>query len=111
MSYKVMYYLGDDIDLRTKVETGALSTRSDGFRITNGEAQIDVPFTSMRDVEMVRLHGLGRMIRITCSERNLFVTVIRFNIAGYFVMVNFLKAGELYRMLKSSIDPASQGAA
>jgi len=100
MRYKVIYHLGDQIDLKTRVESGVLTLGTEGFEVTGGATRVSVPFKSVSAVEQFRLNGLGRMIRVAHANGTLFLTVVRFNLGGVFAMGNYLKAGELFEKLQ-----------
>lgn len=106
MRYKVIYHIGENIDARTKVESGVLTLDERGFRIEGAANPLNVPYTSIRSVEQFRMHGLGRMLKISLPASKLFVTVVRFNLGGVFAMVNFFKAGELHDKLQASVNGA-----
>lgn len=99
MRYKIIYHVGEEINIKTKVEGGALTWQEQSLLIS-GSPSFEVPFSSFVSIDMFRMHGLGRMIKLVCSDRTIFLTVVRFNIAGYFAVINFFKAGELYERLK-----------
>ena len=102
MKYKIIYHIGDEINIKTKAESGVLSLQSQSVHIS-GTSPIEIPYSSLVSVELFRLHGLGRMIKVICTNRTIFLTVVRLNIAGYFIIINFFKAGELYKNMKAHI--------
>ena len=104
MPYKVMYHVGPDISLKTKVNEGILTIR-DGAVSIEGKAPFDLPLENITSVELFRLHGLGRMIKVCCGEQNLFVSVIRFNFFGYFALINFFGTGRLRDELSKVVEP------
>ncbi len=99
MNYKIIYYVGDEINIKTKVEDGILTWREQSFLIS-GQSSLEILFSSLVSAEMFRLHGSCRMLKVVCVERTIFLTVVRINIAGYFIIVNFFKTGELFEKLK-----------
>ncbi len=102
MSYRVLYHQGNSIDLRTKARTGRLSV-AEGHIHIDGEFELSIPVEQLRSVELFRMHNTGRMLKIVHSQGTLFVTVIRFNLFGYFAMVNFFATGRLQKELQSLI--------
>jgi hypothetical protein len=102
MKYRIIYHIGKEIDVKTKVESGTLTWQEQSLFIS-GASSFEVPFSSFISVDMFRMHGLGRMIKLVCSDRTIFLTVVRFNIAGYFAVINFFKAGELHEKLKAQL--------
>jgi hypothetical protein len=105
MIYEIIYHVGPEINLKTKVKSGTLIWLEKSAIISESPTQTyELLFTSIQTVEMFRLHGLGRMIKLVCKDKTIiFLTVTWFSIAGYFAVINFFKTGELFRKLKSQI--------
>jgi len=102
MSYKVLYHVGESVSLKTKAATGRLSLADDRV-LVRGSPDVSIPFDSLRSVELIRLHGMGRMLKIVSVPDTLFVSVIRFNLFGFFAVVNFLATGRLHKELQAAI--------
>jgi hypothetical protein len=102
MGYKIIYHVGNELTVKTKVSSGTLTFQDESVCFS-GASALTIPFSAVTGVEMFRLHGLGRMIKMTCDGRTVFLTVVRLNLFGYFVVINFFKAGELYESLKRKI--------
>lgn len=102
-NYKVAYHQDDILDIKSKMNSGTATFTDADIEITGhcGEA-IRIAFTDIRLVKMFRLFGLGRMIRIEHTQGTLFITVTRLNVFGFFISVNFLRTGELFKRLRSS---------
>jgi hypothetical protein len=90
MRYKIIYHVGKELTLKTKVNSGTLTFQNDSICIS-GSSPLTVSLSEVTNVEMFRLHGLGRMIKLFCKERTIFLTVVRLNLFGYFVIINFSK--------------------
>lgn len=102
--YKVFFHDGQEIGLKTSVLKGKAWIDEFGLKI-EGRAGIRViPATNIKEVEMFRLHGMARVIRVDHTEGRLFLAVVRFMI-GQFASVNFFKTGELHTSLKSLTIP------
>ncbi len=102
------YHVGDTLGLKTKAATGRLFVEDDRI-VIQGDSQVSIPFKSLRSVELFRLHGTGRMLKIIHTEGTVFGSVIRFSLFGYFAIVNFFETGKLARLLQAQIhqpDPA-----
>ena len=99
VSYKVLYHVGESVSLKTKGATGRLSIEDDRLLI-RGPPEISIPFESLRSVELLRMHGTGRMLKIEHATGRLFVSVIRFNLFGLFAVVNFFGTGRLEKELQ-----------
>ncbi len=102
MRYKIIYHVGPELSVKTRVSSGTLTLQDDAVCIA-GSSPLTIPFSDMMGVEMFRLHGLGRMLKLVCKERTVFLTVVRINLFGYFVIINFFRAGELYESLKQRV--------
>jgi len=100
--YKVMFHEGPDVGIKTKMSTGWL-TIADGEIKISGPEPLSRSLASVRSVGLFRLHGLGRMVRITHDNGTLFVTVVRFCIAGQFASVDFFKTGKLVALIRPSM--------
>lgn len=98
MRYKIIYHAGRELSIKTKVSSGTLTLHNDAASIS-GSTELTIPFSEVTSVEMFRLHGLGRMIKMVCKERTIFLTVVRINLFGYFAIINFFKTGELFKSL------------
>ena len=110
MKYKIVYYAGESIDIHTKVKNAVL-TEVDGVvtiteRRRGGET---LPLSGFASVELFRLHGLGRMLKIRCGGRTVYLTVVRFCIGSLFAVVNFLATGRLYHELQGRCVPRAGG--
>jgi hypothetical protein len=106
MNYKVVYYQGETIDLKTKMKCAIASITDSALEIVGSDA-ITIPFAGIDQVELFRLYGLGRMIKVNHDGRTLFMTVFRLNLSGIFVIVNFWRTGELLKRLQSCIPSCS----
>jgi hypothetical protein len=94
-----MYHIGESIDIKTKVKSGKALLTDKGL-IVEGPTPLSIDFSSMTSVEMFRLHNTGRMLKIVSASGTLFLSVVRFNLFGYFAMINFFRTGTLFEMLK-----------
>jgi hypothetical protein len=109
-TYRVIYHVGDTLNLRTKALEGRAVLTQDALTIT-GPSPVEVPVRELRGVELFRLHGLGRTIRISYERGTVYLSVARFVLfGGYFASINFFRTGELARRLREAIaahDPRS----
>ena len=108
MRYKVVYHPGPTIDLETKVTSGVLSLAKGKLAI-EGKVPVSVPVDKIRAAELFRLHGLGTMIKVIHDGGSLFVTVPRFNLFGFFMLINYFKTKELHAALVGAIEGRSCG--
>ncbi len=99
---KVIYHVGTELTLKTRVSSGSLIFQDEAASIS-GSSPLTIPFSEIINVEMFRLHGLGHMIKLVCKERTIFLTVVRINLFGYFLIISFFRAGELYETFKQRV--------
>lgn len=97
MKYKVFFYFGDELSIKTTVVRGYAWLDDSGLHI-EGPGGIDIPSSDLQNVELFRLHGLGRIIQIEYRRGRLFLAVVRFMI-GQFAITNFFKTGTLQKQL------------
>ena len=102
MAYKIIYHAGKEIAIKTRALSGTADLDDDSLVVKN-DSDIVVPFKDMESVSMFRLHGTCRMLRIIHSGGTLFLTVVRFDLWGYFAVVIFFKTGERLRRLESVV--------
>ena len=73
----------------------------DGGSITilNKESATQISFNEIKDVQLIRLHKTGRVIRVEHSSGILFLSVIRFMI-GQFAIINFVTTGTVFKRIQ-----------
>jgi len=102
-TYRVIYHVGDTLNLRTKALEGRASLTQDVLTIT-GPSPVELRIRELRSAELFRQHGLGRCIRISDERGIVYISVVRFVLfGGYFALINFFRTGELARRLREAI--------
>ena len=99
-SYKVFYHQGPEIGLKTHVLKGRAWIDASGLNIEGPGAALFIPASDLEEVELFRLHGSMRVIRVDHKGGRLYLAVVRFMV-GQFAFVNFFKSGELHKELAS----------
>jgi len=99
--YKVAYYIGDEIGIRTKVESGFVLYNDNELKLKSkiGICVADLMDTSQ--ISLFMLHGLGSVLKIQVNNLTIFLSVVRFCIAGQFVLVNRSGTRKLRELLES----------
>ena len=92
--YKVFFHRGDELTLKTRVSRGQAWIDEQGLHIASKNESFTVPSGAISSVDLFRLHGTMRVIRVDHSDGRLFLSVVRLMI-GQFALVNFLGTGEL----------------
>jgi hypothetical protein len=101
--YKVFFHHGDELGLKTRVSKGKAWIDDRGLNITGPNDTTVVARAAIKDVELFRLHGLGRVIRVDHNGGRLFLSVVRFMI-GQFATINFFQTGKLHKALAGPLD-------
>jgi hypothetical protein len=101
--YRIFFHHGDELGLKTRVSKGKAWIDNTGLTIKGKNGTTSIPRANFQKVEMFRLHGLGRVIRVDHSGGRLFMAVVRLMI-GQFVLINFFQTGKLQRTLSSLLD-------
>lgn len=97
--YRIFFHDGPEIGLKTHVLRGTASIDESGLSIQGPDGGSFIPSASLKEVELFRLHGTMRVIRVDHQAGRLYLAVVRFMI-GQFASVNFFKTGELHRELR-----------
>jgi hypothetical protein len=96
--YKVFFHQGQELGLKTRVSRGTALVDSSGLNIKGPGGNIFVPARDIIEVELFRLHGTGRVVRVDHQGGRLYLSVTRLMI-GQFAFINFFKTGELHKLL------------
>ena len=99
-SYKVFYHQGPELGLKTHVLKGRAWIDDSGQKINDSVEDLFISSSDIEEVEMFRLHGLARVIRVDHKGGRLYLSVVRFMI-GQFASANFFKSGELHSKIAS----------
>ena len=67
VSYKILYHVGEEISIKTKTAVGRLSLEN-GCLVIRGEPAVSIDLGALRSVELFRLHGMGRMLKVVHTE-------------------------------------------
>jgi hypothetical protein len=97
MKYRVFFYRGTELGLKTRVEKGQAWLDTAGLHI-DGPDGSTIPSNDILKAELFRLHGLGRVIRLDYRGGLVFLSVMRLMI-GQFAFINFFKTGALHKQL------------
>lgn len=102
MSYRIFYHHGPELGLATQVAKGALDIEENAITIKSGGDSYPIAFHNIEDVQLIRLHKIGRVIRLKHNKGTHFVSVIRFMI-GQFALINFLATGRVFDRIQSAV--------
>ena len=101
--YKVFFHCGEELGLKTRVSKGEAWIDNAGLNLKGPGCSIVIPRADLLTIELFRLYGLGRVIRIEHRGGRLFCAVVRFMI-GQFATVNFFRTGKLHKALSVLLD-------
>jgi hypothetical protein len=97
-TYRVFFHRGDELGLNTRVSKGKAWVDGTGLNIEGTTENIFIAGPEFQSIELFRLHGMGRVIRVDHRGGRLFLAVIRLML-GQFALVNFFRTGELHKAL------------
>ncbi len=97
MKYKVFFHCGNELSVKTRVAKGRAWLDDTGFHV-EGQNGFTIPIGDIIEAELLRLHGLGRVIRIEYRGGRLFLSVVRLMI-GQFAFINFIGTGALHKQI------------
>lgn len=96
-TYPVFYHIGQDLTIKIKAEKGRL-VFDEGFLQLTGKDGRSIEVSGITSVELFRLHGMGRVIKLDSGTERIFFAVTRLMI-GQFAIVNFFATGEVFNRL------------
>lgn len=96
--YNIFFHQGPDLGLKTRVSKGTAWIDPTALKIQGQSGGPVITITGIQNVDLFRLHGSMRVIRVDHRDGRLFLSVVRLMI-GQFAFVNFLKTGELHNAL------------
>ena len=100
--YKVAYHIGDTIGIKTKVESGFVVFDNNEFKLTTRTGSYVASLTNISQISLFMLHGLGSTLKIQTVNSTIFLSVVRFCMAGQFILVNRFSTRKLKKLLESS---------
>lgn len=104
VKYKVFFHQGEELGLKTRVLGGWAWLDNDALYIESTEdGLLQIPLASILSAHLFKLHGSCHVIQLELHKKKLFLSVIRFLIAGQFILVNLYKTRELHRRLRALI--------
>jgi len=98
LRYKIFFHVGNELNLKTRASKGEAWLDGSGLNVRGADDTLIIPKTDIQKVDMYRLHGLGRVIRVDHRKGRLFLAATRLMI-GQFAIINFFRTGKLYRAL------------
>ena len=99
--FRVIYHSGDEIDIRTKVSSGFVVFDNDEIKLISKTGSNIANFTVAFRVSLFMMNGLGSMLKIELDNATVFLSVVRFCIAGQFAVVNAIGTRKLKTLLES----------
>lgn len=102
MSFPVFFHHGPELGLTTSVAKGRIEMDDNSIIIFDKGRPTQISFNEIEDVQLIRLHKIGRVILLKHSKGTLFVSVVRFMI-GQFAVINFLATGTVFKRIQSAI--------
>jgi hypothetical protein len=102
MSYRIFFHHGPDLNFSTKVERGRMEVDSHAVTFIGEANPIRISFGQIKDIQLIRLHKIGRVVRIDHENGTSFLSVIRLMI-GRFAITNFYTTGRAFKRIKDAV--------
>ena len=99
--YRVIYHIGDKVDIKTKVESGFVILDNSEIKLINKTGDCIANLVDISKISLHILNGLGSMLRITVGDRTFYISVVRFCIAGQFAVINAMGTRKLRALLET----------
>jgi len=99
MKFRIIYVPSDTITIKTKANSGKLEI-SETKCIIEGDSNFEINLNNIQEIEPYSMPGTGSMIKMKYDNKPLFLSVVRLNIGGFFVIVNRNGTIKLYNLLK-----------
>lgn len=99
--FKVIYYIGEKVDLKTKVNLGFVVVENGEAKLISKSDECVAILQNTSQVSLFMMNGLGSMLKINAEKDFIFLSVIRFCIAEQFALVNAIGTRNLKSILES----------
>ena len=99
--FRVIYHIGDEIDIKTKVASGYVVFDDEEIKLISKTGGNIANFTDTYRVSLFMMNGLGSMLKIEIDNATVFLSVVRFCVAGQFAMGNAVGTRKLKTLLES----------
>lgn len=97
---KILYYIGDKIGLKTIVKKGVLTEDTQCMYIEAENTRIALD--ELKSVDLIKMSGIGTMIKIINHSDTIFLTVPRIFIdkGTGFAIINYFKTKKTTHLLE-----------
>jgi hypothetical protein len=102
--FRVIYHIWDKVDIKTKVEAGFVVFDNDEIKLISKTGSNIVNIVDIYRIYLFMMYGLGSMLKIEIDSVTVFLSVVRFCVAGQFAMGNAMGTRKLKALLESYID-------
>lgn len=100
MKFKIIYHVGDRLRIDTKLIPGKLSIDKEIISIS-GQTPLEIKLSTLKKIELFRLHGLGSIIEINNQEKRIFITIPHLSIAGFHTKSNLIKTVNIFKTIEN----------
>jgi len=94
----VAFHVGETIGVGTKADKGAAEYDDQSLTVAGKFSHVEIPYSTIQRAELMKLNGIGTVIKLTHDQGTLFLSVIRFMI-GQFALINYFATRRLCRNL------------
>lgn len=102
-NYKIIYHIGKSIGLRTIVNKGILTEEKGNIFIISNRDRIAL--SKIHSCELIKLNGLGTMIKIAIDDNTIFLTAYKIfiNKGTGFAIINYFGTRNIRSILIGSL--------
>jgi hypothetical protein len=102
-TYKVIYHIGESINLKTKVLSGHIYVEKDNVVLYSKKEKTSSKLDNISAVSLFMLNGFGSMLKLEQNGRTLWISVVRFCIGEQFALVNAVGTRKLMKEIERYI--------
>jgi hypothetical protein len=99
--YKIAYFVGEKLDLSTKMKKGTLRILESSLVIENEEEHLEIPLKNTHEIQKFRHYKLGTMLSLKTNNHQYYFTVTKRNWWGYFLIIDPFRTNTLYNLIKA----------
>ncbi len=98
---KIVFYVGENIGLKSKVKQGILDINNKQVSIVSDNEIIEL--NDLTSIELHRLNGLGTMIKLKNAGETIYLSVYRlfFNVGTGFIIVDYFATKKIKSLIES----------
>lgn len=104
--YKIVFHIGSSIGLKTHADKGTIDLDQHQLVVSGKFSQASIALSAISSANLIKLGGIGTMIKVESEDETVFLSVIRFMI-GQFAMTNYFATRRLHKALNKALGEVS----